>query len=139
MGFYNCGKAYRIITKSFDSHQTYSSSRYWQIFIDRLDPYPDHICNLLPGGAVLQHAPAALHKFFGHYPATDTYPAAQMSAPEKSITNYTGKLPATGRGISVAGIISPTSKIKRSQNRLDTVSIYSINKCNPYIREAYYE
>lgn len=45
-----------------------SSSRR-EVLVDSFLVYTYHICDLLPGSAVLQHSAAPLYNFFSHYPA----------------------------------------------------------------------
>ena len=49
-----------------------TSLAYRKIFVNRLNPYADHVGHLLACSSVFQHAPAAFHNFGGHYPAAAT-------------------------------------------------------------------
>ena len=54
--------------------------RGWQVLVDSFHVYAYHICDLLPGSAVLQHSAAPLHHFFSHHPtAAADSPFVQFS------------------------------------------------------------
>ncbi len=57
-----------------------TSLAYRKIFVNRLNPYADHVCNLLPGGAFLQHQAAAFHYLLGHNSAAAAYAALSMES-----------------------------------------------------------
>ena len=59
--------------------------RGWQVLIDRLHTYTDHISYLLPGCAVLQHPAAALNGREDFKGDMERIPAIAFS----SIKNYT--------------------------------------------------
>lgn len=63
--------------------------RGWQVLIDRLHTYADHISYLLPGCAVLQHPAAAIHNIRSHYPAA----AASIAALSLALLLIVSRLP----------------------------------------------
>lgn len=66
-----------------------------EIFVNRLNPYADHVCNLLPGGAFLQHQAAAFHYLLGHNSAAAAYAALSMESRKQPITARTISLAQT--------------------------------------------
>ena len=45
-----------------------TSLAYRKIFVNRLNPYADHVGHLLPYGSVLQHSSRPLDNISGHHP-----------------------------------------------------------------------